>query len=324
MKKLLILLLFLPFAAKGQETPPTGADFKSLSTYTFKYYNPLNSKVKSVWMYKGSVLGWTELLGFHRADSLFKAKTDSIILKGYYTNYKALSKKDLNDSTDTDGYTRRDRFLAGLNTKIDTSTRGDPYGVATLNASGKVPSSQISFSGEVVYKGTWNANTDTPTLPAAAALNKGFYYVVIDTGTYMNIYYGISDWIISNGTVWEKVDNSKGGYVPDMYEFEITTDGANTKTIPFTLQEKMAVFFNGSILPATFWTGVSTKIITLNIPVKAKDFVKIYASGSGTAPSGGGSLWTVDIWNNLTPLPTGITDTYWEIDIYGNLTTKVI
>lgn len=61
----------------------------------------------------------------------------------------------------------------------------------------------------MVYQGTWNAGTNTPTLPAPALGNKGYYYVVSDPGTYSGVTYGIGDWVISNGTDWEKVDNSQ-------------------------------------------------------------------------------------------------------------------
>ena len=66
-----------------------------------------------------------------------------------------------------------------------------------------------TFIGAVVYQGTWNAATNTPTLPTPSSSNQGHYYVVSDPGTYLGITYGIGDWVISNGTDWEKVDNSQ-------------------------------------------------------------------------------------------------------------------
>jgi hypothetical protein len=60
-----------------------------------------------------------------------------------------------------------------------------------------------------VYQSTWNAGTDTPTLPTPAAGNNGHYYIVSDPGTYLGITYAVGDWIISNGIAWEKVDNTQ-------------------------------------------------------------------------------------------------------------------
>ncbi len=58
MKKLFTLfLLFTTIILNGQDSPPTGSNFKSIPTYTFKYYTPDST----VWMYKGSTYGWTGL-----------------------------------------------------------------------------------------------------------------------------------------------------------------------------------------------------------------------------------------------------------------------
>lgn len=65
----------------------------------------------------------------------------------------------------------------------------------------------LTVSGTVNYDGTWNASTNTPTLnnPPAAS-TKGDYYVVSVAGTQFSISFAVGDWIISNGTAWEKVD----------------------------------------------------------------------------------------------------------------------
>jgi len=62
-------------------------------------------------------------------------------------------------------------------------------------------------AGQVNYKGTWNAATNTPGLVNPPdALSKGDYYVVSAAGTQFSISFAVGDWIISNGTAWEKVD----------------------------------------------------------------------------------------------------------------------
>ena len=65
----------------------------------------------------------------------------------------------------------------------------------------------LIVSGPVNYKGTWNASTNNPTLNNPPAVStKGDYYVVSTAGTQFSITFGVGDWIISNGTAWEKVD----------------------------------------------------------------------------------------------------------------------
>lgn len=93
---------------------------------------------------------------------------------------------------------------------IPTSEKGAALGVATLDAGGKVPTSQIPLQGDLNYQGTWNATTNTPTL-ASSTGTKGYYYVVDVAGT-TNLNgitdWQIGDWAIYNGTVWQKVDNT--------------------------------------------------------------------------------------------------------------------
>jgi len=86
-------------------------------------------------------------------------------------------------------------------------------GVATLDAGGKVPVSELPAAvlGALSYQGTWDASTNTPTLTSSVG-TKGYYYVVSVAGnTNLN---GITDWLVGdwavyNGTVWQKVDNTE-------------------------------------------------------------------------------------------------------------------
>jgi len=93
---------------------------------------------------------------------------------------------------------------------IPTTEKAQPLGVATLDAGGKVPTSQIPMQGDLNYQGTWNASTNTPTLVSSTG-TKGYYYVVDVAGT-TNLDgitdWQVGDWAIFNGSVWQKVDNT--------------------------------------------------------------------------------------------------------------------
>ena len=95
---------------------------------------------------------------------------------------------------------------------IPTTEKAAALGVATLDAGGTVPLSQIpaSIQGGVSYQGTWNAATNTPTLSNGVG-TKGYYYVVSVAGS-TNLdgitAWNVGDWAIFNGTVWQKVDNT--------------------------------------------------------------------------------------------------------------------
>ena len=67
-----------------------------------------------------------------------------------------------------------------------------------------------TITGTLVYQGSWNASTNTPTLTSSVGTN-GYYYVVGTSGsTNLN---GITDWVVGdwaifNGSVWQKIDNT--------------------------------------------------------------------------------------------------------------------
>jgi hypothetical protein len=87
---------------------------------------------------------------------------------------------------------------------------GVANGLATLDGTGKVPLSQIPASvlGAMIYQGSWNATTNSPTLSSGAG-TKGYYYKVSVAGS--TTIDGISQWnvgdlIAFNGTTWDKFD----------------------------------------------------------------------------------------------------------------------
>jgi len=77
----------------------------------------------------------------------------------------------------------------------------------------KTVSSIVNAIGALNYAGTWNAATNTPTLTSSVG-NKGDYYVVSVAGT-TNLngetLWGVGDWAVFNGSVWQKVDGGSTG-----------------------------------------------------------------------------------------------------------------
>jgi hypothetical protein len=72
----------------------------------------------------------------------------------------------------------------------------------------KTVSSVTNAIGALNYKGTWNASTNTPTLTSGVG-TKGDYYVVSTAGS-TNLdgttLWGVGDWAVFNGSIWQKVD----------------------------------------------------------------------------------------------------------------------
>lgn len=83
-------------------------------------------------------------------------------------------------------------------TYIKNSEKGTPTGVATLDANGKIPTSQLPMEA-LVYCGEWDASTGVfPTVGSGeeGALISGDFYNVAVGGTIDGVDYEVNDWII--------------------------------------------------------------------------------------------------------------------------------
>tara|TARA_R110000868_G_scaffold285593_3_gene546062 strand:+ start:784 stop:3210 length:2427 start_codon:yes stop_codon:yes gene_type:complete len=83
--------------------------------------------------------------------------------------------------------------------------------VITVNSKGVITSvSTATITGGLVYQGSWNASTNTPTLVSSTGVN-GFYYVVSVAGS-TNLDgvtdWQVGDWAIFNGSTWQKIDQT--------------------------------------------------------------------------------------------------------------------
>jgi hypothetical protein len=162
---------------------------------------------------------------------------------------------------------------------IPTTEKAAALGVATLDAGGTVPLSQIpaSIQGGVSYQGTWNAATNTPTLSNGVG-TKGYYYVVSVAGS-TNLdgitSWNVGDWAIFNGTVWQKVDNTDA----------VTSVNGYTGTVNLTYTDVGA-------FPATSTTG-SGNVVLATGATQANPTISNYENFTPTtAPSySEGRVW---------------------------------
>ena len=122
--------------------------------------------------------------------------------------------------------------------------------VFTVNSQGQITSISTQAINAPTYQGTWNANTNSPTLVSSVG-TQGYYYVVATAGnTNLNGYTGwnVGDWaIFSNGT-WEKIPGSStesftnlvttnlqvGGLTGYMYANNTSGNVTASTTIPTT------------------------------------------------------------------------------------------
>jgi hypothetical protein len=124
-----------------------------------------------------------------------------------------------NGNTTTDPITTGGLTLTNIGTGVVRSTNGEVVGtygyglangVATLDSGGKIPAAQLP-SSVMEYKGTWNASTNTPTLADGTGDNGDVYLVNVagsqDLGS-GTISFAVGDWVVYNGTIWQKSLNS--------------------------------------------------------------------------------------------------------------------
>jgi hypothetical protein len=143
-------------------------------------------------------------------------------ISGIATNAAAIS-QHVADHANPHGVTASQVGLGSVTNdpQVKRTEMGVASGVATLDTGGKVPFAQLpdAVLGQVHYKGTYlfGANQITSAdstlngaaLPAAAAANVGWYFIVQDSGVLNTKVFNTGDWLISNGAAgWDKVDNT--------------------------------------------------------------------------------------------------------------------
>ena len=162
-------------------------------------------------------------------------------------------------------------------------------------------------TGALVYQGTWNASTNDPTLTSSVG-TKGYYYVVSVAGS-TNLdgttLWGVGDWAVFNGSIWQKVD------------------GGDTSTVTsLTVTTLTGYMYANNSSPVT----ASTTIPVANVTGAVANTVNVLA---GTGLSGGGALTgnvTINLANTAVTAGTygnASTVSQVTIDAQGRITNAV-
>jgi hypothetical protein len=185
----------------------------------------------------------------------------------FETNRAVARENLLGDDT---GYLRTDLTQESLDrvaadaTKVNLSSAGVAYGFATLDGSTKIPFSQLP-SALMSYLGAWDATNNSPHLVDGdpSADNGDTYRVSVagstDTGHGVILYY-IGDFIIYNGSIWERAPaadgvtmvNTKTGAVT-LYTDDISELGPTPTNKWFTVERATA-----ALQPTTDAIALST------------------------------------------------------------------
>ena len=168
-------------------------------------------------------------------------------------------------------------------------------------------------SGALVYQGTWNASTNSPTLASGVGV-KGYYYVVSVAGS-TNLDgitdWQVGDWAVFNGTVWQKVDNSEITYVSNVATGTGLTGGpiTSTGTISISNTAVTAASYGAADTVGTFTvnaqgqlTAAANAAIAINVAAVSGAVANTVNVIAGTGLSGGGALTA-----NVTLTNAGVT-----------------
>jgi hypothetical protein len=92
----------------------------------------------------------------------------------------------------------------------------------------------LIINGEVFtgldFQGSWNASTNSPALASSVGTNGEFYIVSVAGSTDLNgiTNWGIGDWAIFNGTVWQRVEGGADGNFNNLTANSLLVNGTAT------------------------------------------------------------------------------------------------
>ena len=200
-------------------------------------------------------------------------------------------------------------------------------------------------AGQVNYKGTWDASANSPALTSPpAATTKGDYYVVSVAGTQFSISFAVGDWIISNGTAWEKVDLTDAvssvfgrtgavvGVSTDYSAVGLTNTAigaANPSSGAFTsLSSSSTTTLNGTTVPASKTLVVTTDKLSALASTTSSELAGVISDETGSGALVFGTSPTIatpviaqinDANGNSTLRLTGITSATDYIEIKNGI-----
>ena len=179
------------------------------------------------------------------------------------------------------------KVLTGLSVSGGTIASTD----SILTAFGKLQNQVNGLVGGVMYQGTWNASTNTPTLTSSVG-TKGHYYVVSVAGS-TNLDgvsdWKLGDWAIFNGTSWEKVDNTDSVVSVNGYTGAViltTSDVAEGTRLYYTdTRARASLSFVAGSGAYNSTTGVITIPTNTNQLTNGANYITLTSLSAGTGIS---------------------------------------
>lgn len=184
----------------------------------------------------------------------------------------------------------------------DLSFAGTANGVATLNGSGKIPTSQLP-SNVFLYQGTWNPSTNTPILVDGTG-TAGFVYwssaafagPISGLNNPSMVNFQVGDLVLYNGTQWE-----------------LTTPAAGVSSVNSSQGAVVLSVASGNGFAGTY----SSTALTISTTITG------ILQGNGTAISAATTTGTGSVVLSASPTLTGTVNAA-AVTLSGALTTNSI
>jgi hypothetical protein len=156
-------------------------------------------------------------------------------------------------------------------------------------------------TGTLTYQGTWNANTNSPTLTSSVGTLNNYYVVSTAGSTNLDgiTDWGVGDWAIFNGTVWQKIDNSEVTYVSNVATGTGLTGGpiTTTGTISIANTAVVSATYGNASTVAQFEVNAQGQLVSASNQAIAIGVAAVSGAVpntvnvlAGTGMSGGGAL----------------------------------
>ena len=174
------------------------------------------------------------------------------------------------------------------------SRKGASNGYASLDANGRVPSSQLPSSA-FEYKGNWDASTNTPTLADGTGDAGDMYRVSVagnqDLGS-GTIDFQVGDYLLYNGAEWDKIDNTDSVSSVNGQTGAVSLNSDNIAEGSTNLYDQVVSLSNG--------TGITTSGTYPNFTITNSDLgstqniFKTISLPSGVNPTAGSNTDTLN------------------------------
>ncbi len=267
---LIFIICLFTLTVSAQDTKPVGANFKQITTTAWGYN--INDSIP--WLYKGATYGWTKLATNrqlqHVIDSVNGVKGSGTA--GYLPIWLTVDSLG-NSPVIVDDYNNVSIGLSLFPAGLTVSSDNPPLQLQNAVGSRSLTSDnnfgfEIGDIDQMYSFGTKisidPSNSQINLLSAKVGINKLLPSqalevngkVKIDTiPIIINPTYVLSD---SSGIVSKTI-------IGKYFEYEITVNAENNIATPFTLTSNTAVYYNGSAIKNTLWSGEGTTTLNLSL-----------------------------------------------------------